>query len=101
MKDMPRALANLPLFATDAEIATAIVGKNRAERWRKERLATLAAQPGFPPIDPFHNGRAVALVWKFYQHYLHLEERGNSGYAPPGRENRAAWKSSRKRPSGE
>lgn len=101
MKDMPLAFANLPLFATDAEIASAIVGKDRAERWRKERLPTLAAQPGFPPVDQFHNGRAVPLIWKFYQHYLHIEERGNSVYAPPGRENRAAWKSSRTVPSGE
>lgn len=62
--------SKLPLFATDAELSVAIVGRSRAEKWRKERLPTLAAKTGFPPVDPFHGGRAVPLVKMFYDAYL-------------------------------
>ncbi|WP_246252522.1 hypothetical protein [Allomesorhizobium camelthorni] len=62
-------LDKLPLFATDIEIAVAIVGKARAERWRKERLPTLERK-GFPAVDAFHDGRAVPLVRKFYEAYF-------------------------------
>lgn len=62
------ALDKLPLFATDAELA--IVGRQRAEKWRKERLPILAAKTGFPPVDEFHGGRPVPLVRVFYEAYL-------------------------------
>ncbi|RCW80943.1 hypothetical protein [Phyllobacterium bourgognense] len=62
--------ARLPLFASDAAIAEAIVGKEAAPRWLKERLPTISEKPGFPQIDAFHGGRAVPLVRVFYQSYL-------------------------------
>ncbi len=86
-------LDNLPLFASDLEIAEAIVGKKFAEEWAKTRLPTLATKPGFPPIDEFHNGRPVPLVKRFYEGYLGLGYPG----APPGAANHAAWKSASRR----
>jgi len=58
------------MFANDRAIAEAIVGREYAAEWLKTRLPTLASQPGFPKVDPFHEGRAVKLVAKFYDHYL-------------------------------
>jgi hypothetical protein len=89
---LPGALDRLPLFATDAEISVAVVGRERAEKWRRERLPTLATKAGFPPIDPFHGGRPVALVWKFYQHYMGLAPGG-------GRQDEGEWKRAPKRKS--
>lgn len=66
--------ARLPLFASDAEIAAAIVGKALAPKWVKDRLPTLAAKPGFPKIDDFHGGRPVPLVRSFYRSYLGITE---------------------------
>jgi hypothetical protein len=84
MTDMPLSFAKLPLFATDAEISTAIVGKAKAEKWRQERLPTLATKPGFPPIDAFHGGRPVPLVWKFYQHYLSIAPQYDRSFGHAG-----------------
>lgn len=92
--DLPLKLDDLPLFATDQQLAEAIVGKHAAEKWLKERLPTLASKPGFPPIDAFHGGRPVKLVMKFYDDYLGT---GAKAAAPRGVEDRSAWKPSRHR----
>jgi hypothetical protein len=93
--DLPLKLDDLPVFATDQQIAEAIVGKDKAERWMKERLPTLANKPGFPPIDPFHGGRPVKLVARFYDEYLGTGSGKPS--APRGVEDVSAWKPSRHR----
>jgi hypothetical protein len=93
--DMPLTLAQLPLFASDEEIAVAIVGRSRAAKWAKERLPTLASKPGFPPIDPFHGGRPVALVWLFYANYLNLPADGRG--LPDGKGQEGEWKRLRRR----
>ncbi|SIT52637.1 conserved hypothetical protein [Mesorhizobium prunaredense] len=82
-------LDDLPLFASDLEIAEAVVGKRYAKEWAQTRLPTLAGKTGFPPIDPFHEGRPVPLVRRFYESYLGL---GGVG-APQGAADPAAWKS--------
>jgi hypothetical protein len=83
---------NLPLFASDKEIAVAIVGKERAPKWLKEGLPYLAVRRGFPPIDAFHGGRAVPLVRRFYEDYLGPVGL-HPGYAVDGKEN---WEERRK-----
>jgi len=93
--DLPIRLDDLPMFATDRQIAEAIVGKDKAEKWMRERLPTLASKPGFPPIDPFHEGRAVALVKLFYANFLNLPADGRG--LPDDREREGEWKSSRRR----
>ena len=64
--------SRLPLFATDAEIAIAIVGADRAQDWVKKALPALEKLPGFPKVDPLHVGRAVPLLNLFYENYLRL-----------------------------
>lgn len=65
------ALDKLPLFASDLELAVAIVGKENASRWKREVLPTLEHR-GFPRFDPLHQGRAIPLVRKFYEGYFGL-----------------------------
>ncbi|KQZ20309.1 hypothetical protein ASD50_21700 [Mesorhizobium sp. Root552] len=93
--DLPLRLDDLPMFATDQQIAEAIVGKDMAEKWMRERLPTLASKPGFPPIDAFHGGRPVKLVARFYDEYLGGNDR--SAAAPRGVEDVNAWKPSKHR----
>jgi len=93
--NQPLRLDDLPMFATDRQIAEAIVGKDKAEKWMRERLPTLASKPGFPPIDPFHGGRPVKLVARFYDEYLGVGKSGAPG--PRGVEDVRAWKPSRRR----
>ena len=64
-----RALDSLPIFASDREIAAAIVGRGKADKWLSEVLPLLERR-GFPAVDPLHNGRAVPLVKKFYDGYF-------------------------------
>lgn len=63
------ALERLPLFATDLEIAIAIVGKQRASKWKREVLPALEPR-GFPKFDALHGGRPVIKVAKFYETYM-------------------------------
>ncbi|MBL8578123.1 MAG: hypothetical protein JNK47_12925 [Mesorhizobium sp.] len=83
------------MFASDRQIAEAIVGKHDAEKWMRERLPTLASKAGFPKVDDFHGGRPVALVKRFYDEYLGAG--AAKGSAPRGVEDVSAWKPSRLR----
>jgi hypothetical protein len=91
--ERPLTLDELPLFATDRQIAEAIVGKDAAEKWMRERLPTLASKPGFPKIDEFHGGRPVRLVAKFYDAYLGAGSTIPS--APRGIADPTKWKRSK------
>lgn len=62
-------MKDLPLFATDQQLAVAIVGKERAAIWIKTVIPQLERK-GFPRVDPLHDGRPVPLVVKFYEGYL-------------------------------
>lgn len=88
-------LDRLPLFATDRQLAEAIVGADRAEKWLHERLPTLAKKPGFPPIDEVHGGRPVSLVARFYDEYVGLP--GSTPVRPRGVADASAWKPSKRR----
>jgi hypothetical protein len=55
-------LDGLPLFATDEQLAIAIVGRERASFWLKTRLSALR---GFPHKNEAHGGWPVPLVKKF------------------------------------
>ncbi len=63
------ALSALPVFATDQQLAVAIVGKERATAWVKTVVPQLERK-GFPRVDPLHEGRPVPLVIKFYEGYF-------------------------------
>ncbi|GLS29918.1 hypothetical protein SAMN04488498_110185 [Mesorhizobium albiziae] len=87
-------LDRLPMFASDREIAEALVGKSAAGAWLT-RLPTLEAKAGFPKVDAFHGGRPVPLVRLFYRNYLHLPD--DMKGVPDGGEDEGAWKKSRRR----
>lgn len=87
-------LDRLPMFASDREIAVAIVGRKAAADFLA-RLPTLEKMPGFPKVDPVHGGRAVPLVRLFYRQYLRLPD--DMKGLPDGEEDEAAWKRSRRR----
>lgn len=76
---LPSTLAALPLFATDQQLAMAIVGKSRSSMWMKRTLPILEAR-GFPRFDALHEGRPVALVKKYYDTYLGV----NASYVSTG-----------------
>jgi hypothetical protein len=83
------ALDKLPLFATDLEIAVAIVGKQNASRWKREALPALEHK-GFPRFDPLHKGRPVPLVKQFYALYFGI----TAGFAmakPDGEDRVGTW----------
>lgn len=88
-------LSHLPLFASDQQIAIAIVGKERAREWIKTVIPQLDRK-GFPRIDPLHGGRPVPLVRRFYDGYFGITA-GFSSAAPDGEERLGEWKSSRRR----
>ncbi|MDX0318897.1 hypothetical protein GOC38_14730 [Sinorhizobium meliloti] len=86
-------LSQLPLFATDQQLAVAIVGKDRASMWVKAVIPQL--ERGFPRIDPLHDGRPVPLVQRFYEGYFGITA-GFNAAAPDGKENLGMWKSRRR-----
>lgn len=92
---MTDPLSNLPLFATDREIAIAVVGKERAAMYVKAVIPTLERK-GFPRIDPLHDGRPVLLVRRFYDGYLGITA-GFQAARPDGEENLGAWRSAREK----
>lgn len=55
---------DLPLFASDAEIGTALLGPERAGEFR-QRAALLEGR-GLPKIDPQWGGRYTPAVRRFF-----------------------------------
>lgn len=92
---MTDPLSALPLFATDREIAVAVVGKERASMYIKAVIPMLERQ-GFPRIDPLHDGRPVLLVRRFYEGYLGITA-GFNVAAPDGKEDLSVWDRSKRR----
>ncbi|KQR77547.1 hypothetical protein [Rhizobium sp. Leaf341] len=86
---MTDPLASLPMFATDKQIAVAIVGKERADLYVKTVIPQLMRK-GFPHIDPLHDGRPVPLVRKFYDGYFGITA-GFAATAPDGEERLGQW----------
>lgn len=91
---MPNPLDSLPLFATDKELALAIVGEERAAMWIKAVIPQLERR-GFPRIDPLHDGRPVPLVKRFYDGYFGITA-GFDVAAPDGKEDLSIWKRSKR-----
>ncbi|SES47264.1 hypothetical protein [Rhizobium sp. NFR03] len=92
---MTDPLASLPMFATDKQIAIAVVGKERADYYINAVIPQLMRK-GFPQIDPLHDGRPVPLVRKFYDGYFGITA-GFAATAPDGEERLGQWAGRRKR----
>jgi hypothetical protein len=87
---MTDALSKLPLFATDDELAIAIVGRKRASDWKRGALKLLEYR-GFPLVDPLHGGRPVPLVKKWYDNYLGVHLSYVQATQERAKENPEAW----------
>lgn len=92
---MTDPLSSLPTFATDQQLAVAIVGKERATMWLKTALPALERK-GFPRVDPLHDGRPVPLVKKFYDGYFGITA-GFAAASPDGEERLGTWKRDRRK----
>lgn len=91
-----RSLDALPLFATDGELAVAIVGPKRAAEWLRDKFPTISTKQGFPPVDPFHGGRATVKVAKFYETYIGATGAGVNA-APDGVDKVGTWTGQKRR----
>ncbi|HEV7305190.1 hypothetical protein [Ensifer sp.] len=91
---MTDPLSKLPMFATDDEIAIAIVGKARASTWKRGALLILEAR-GFPKVDALHGGRPVPLVRKWYNQYMGVDKSYVLQTLEPAKDNPEAWRPKR------
>ncbi len=88
-------LEHLPLFADDAAIGGALLGRSRAREWTG--IAPLLEPRGLPKIDALMGGRYVPAVKAFFDHQYGLN-RGSDGppLAPDGTEDFSKWKRNQK-----
>lgn len=93
---MTDPLSRLPLFATDREIAIAVVGKERASMYVKVVIPALELH-GFPRKDPLHDGRPVPLVRKWYNMHMGIEKSYVLQSLQDGKENLDGWRSAREK----
>ena len=101
MYDGPRyvtntALAKLPLFATDLDIAKAIVGTVRAQHWVKFVLPAIEGK-GFPAFDELHGGRPVPLVTRYFERVYWNMRSDVPNAAPDGPERLGEWRRPRRK----
>lgn len=85
--------ADLPLFASDAELAAALFGRRAAAK--HSLIDMLARRPGFPPIDEVMGGRYIPAVKAFFDHRYKL--RDTSPAKPQGVEGTWENRTARKR----
>jgi hypothetical protein len=83
-------LYNLPLFATDDEIGSALLGVDRVQEWRQ--IAGLLEQRGLPKIDSQMGGRYMRAVVAFFDRLYGLDRGGDAPLAPDGAENFEKWR---------
>lgn len=92
-----RTLDELPLFATDLEIAEAVVGPARAEHYARVTIKLLEKAPGFPPLNAAHGGRYTPAVRRFYDVEMGMASPSERLLAPDRPENPEAWRPSKRR----
>jgi hypothetical protein len=64
MSRQPLTIENLPMFAPDEAIATALMGPGKTAEWRQ--IAALLEGRGLPKIDTLMGGRYVPAVKRFF-----------------------------------
>lgn len=90
-----RALHELPLFASEDDIAVALLGPGKASHWRA--IAPLLERRGFPTIDGLMGGRYTPAIRAFFDREYGIH--GNGSFGPPHQPAQlgAAWKKPRNR----
>ena len=94
-----QCLESIPLFASEEQIAAAVLGGDRLQEWRQ--MAQLLEQKGLPKIDQLMGGRYMPAVHAFFDRQYGLDRGANAPLAPDGVEDFDAWKPRQrpKRPS--
>jgi len=87
------ALIKLPLFATDAELGVALMGRERACEWSK--LAHLYERQGLPKVCPIMGGRYVPAVRAFFDQQYKVAS-SSAPASPDGIERPEAWTRNRR-----
>jgi hypothetical protein len=83
--------ADLPLFASDAELAKALLG-GRSKDW--PLVVHSLERMGLPPVDPTMRGRYTPAVKSFLDRIYNPS--AAVGAAPPGAEKVVPWPNSRR-----
>ena len=84
-------LDKLPLFATEQQIATALLGPGKVEHWRQ--IVPLLERRGFPTIDGLMGGRYTPAVRKFFDLDYRLGDHGQVASAPHTPAELGSWRS--------
>lgn len=85
-------LDGLPLFASEQQLADAILGPGKVTAWRG--IAQMMEDRGLPRIDAFHGGRYVPAVRQFYDAYYGVKPDGSAPAREPhlSAEFNSSWK---------
>lgn len=89
-----KKLDDLPLFASEEQLAVAILGPGKTVEWRG--IVKMLEERGLPGIDGFHGGRYVPAVRAFYDDQYRVRKDGPPAKQPhrPAELN-ATWKKTR------
>lgn len=85
--------ADLPLFASERELAVALLGPKRANEW--SMVVHALVRLGLPPIDRLMGGRYTPAVKSFLDRIYNPS--AAFSVAPPGVERIIPWNDPRKR----
>jgi hypothetical protein len=69
-----QTLDDLPLFASEEQLANAILGPGKLVDWRG--ISKMMEDRGLPYIDAFHGGRYVPAVRRFYDAMYGVNDNG-------------------------
>jgi hypothetical protein len=89
-------LEDIPLFANDSAIGSALFGPDRASEWPP--IASLLEARGLPKIDTLMGGRYVPAVRAFFDSMYGLES-SSPPLTPDGTEDFERWREKRKHPA--
>ncbi len=88
------SLEKLPLFASEEEVSTALMGPGNYVRWRQ--VAPLLEGRGFPKIDALMGGRYTPAIKAYFDRLYGIVDPA-SFTIPDGQENWDAWKPGQRR----
>lgn len=83
-------LETLPLFASDSELGTALLGPDRVQEFKQ--MVPLLEARGLPKIDHLMGGRYTRAVVAFFDQQYGLGHATKVPLAPDGVEDFEAWK---------
>ena len=77
-----QCLELISLFASEEQIAAAVLGGDRLQEWRQ--MAPLLEQKGLPKIDQLMGGRYMPAVHAFFDRLYGLDRGADAPLAPDG-----------------